>query len=238
MDNQAPQVASFPFREQARKHVRMAEELLRGEGQQLIYACLELRLAIEAIVYETLQAYEKNLSPEVAEAHRHWQPNKVLELLYAQDPLVNTSLRVQIHEVGEDGAPVDGSPLFDGIDQRLTVNWVEKAHRSLGSFLHQRTISQLKKGKAIDETKLRTEANRICMGIKEVLRSEVYGIQFSSGLPICCETCGSNSAATMASLILEEFVDVKCEACKISRRVEMDKTTGELRYISEIAATG
>lgn len=210
----------------------MAEELLRGEGQQLVYACLELRLAIEAIVYETLQAYEKNLSPEVAEAHQHWQPNKVLELLYAHDPLVDTSLRVQIREVGEDGAPVDGSPLFDGIDQRLTVNWVEKAHRSLGSFVHQRTISQLKKGKAIDETKLRTEANRICIGIKEVLRSEVYGIQITS------EACGSDLAATMASLILEEFVDVKCEACKISRRVEVDNTTGELRYISEITATG
>jgi len=79
MDEQVPQVARFPFREQARKHLKSAEELLCGEGQQLVYACLELRLAIEAIVYETLQAYEKNLSPDVAEAHQHWQPNKVLE---------------------------------------------------------------------------------------------------------------------------------------------------------------
>ncbi|MBB2821671.1 UNVERIFIED_ORG: hypothetical protein GGD51_005166 [Rhizobium esperanzae] len=236
MDDQVFHVARFPFREQARKHLKSAEELLCGKRQQLVYACLELRLAIEAIVYETLQAYEKNLSPDLAEAHQHWQPNKVLEFLCAHDPLVETSLRIQVRKVGDDGAPVDGPPLFDGIDQRLTVNWVEKAHRSLGSFLHQRTISQLKKGKAVDETKLRTEANRICIGLKKVLGSEVYGIQLTGGLPICCETCGSDLNATMASLMLEEFVDVKCETCKISRRVEVDKTTGDLRYISEITA--
>lgn len=238
MNDQASQVGHFRFREQARKHLKAAEELLCGEGQQLVYACLELRLAIEAIVYETLQVYEKNLSPEVAEAHQHWQPSKVLELLSAHDPLVDTSLRVQVRKVGENGAPVGSAPLFDGIDRRLSVDWVEKAHRSLGSFLHQRTISQLKKGKAIRETKLRTEASRICVGIKEVLGSEVYGIQFTGGLPLCCGTCGSILVARMASLILEEFVDVKCETCKISRRVELDKTTGDLRYVSEITAPG
>lgn len=237
MDEQVSQVAHFPFREQARKHLKSAEELLCGEGQQLVYACLELRLAIEAIVYETLQAYEKNLSPDVAEAHQHWQPNKVLELLSAHDPLVDRSLRVQVREVGENGAPVGGPPFFDGIDRRLTVNWVEKAHRSLGSFLHQRTISQLKKGKSIDETKLRTEANRIYIGLKEVLESEVYGIQFTGGLPICCATCGFDLAATMASLILDGAVDVKCATCNVSRLVKTDKTTGELRYVHKITVT-
>ncbi|WP_430259430.1 hypothetical protein [Neorhizobium sp. IRS_2294] len=238
MDEQVSQVSHYPFREQAQKHLKSAEQLLCSEGQQLVYACLELRLAIEAIVYETLRAYEKNLSPDVTEAHQHWQPNKVLQLLSAHDPLVDTSLRVQVREIGENGAPVGGPPLFDGIDRRLTVNWVEKAHRSLGSFLHQRTISQFKKGKSIDETKLRTEANRIYIRLKEVLGSEVYGIHFTGGLPICCETCGSDLAARMASRILDGVADVKCATCNVSRLVETDKTTGELRYVHKRAATG
>ncbi|NKC52259.1 hypothetical protein HED63_26525 [Ochrobactrum cytisi] len=115
---------------------------------------------------------------------------------------------------------------------------MEKAHRSLGSFLHQRTVSQLKKGKSIDETKLRTEANRIHIRLKEVLGSEVYGIQFAGGLPICCETCGSDLAATMASLLLDGVADVKCATYNVSRLVEMDKTTGELRYVHKITVTG
>ncbi|MGO7866159.1 hypothetical protein ELI13_30505 (plasmid) [Rhizobium ruizarguesonis] len=191
MADRAPQDGNFPFREKAREHLATAEKLLCGQGQQLIYACLELRLAIEAIAYDTLQTYEKNLSREVADAYEHWQPSKILQLLSTHDPLVNISLRVQIREAGEDGAPVGGDPMFDGIDRRLTVPWVEKAHRSLGSFLHQRTISQLKKGKAIDEAKVRTEASRIVIMIREVLASEVYGIKLSSELSM--SICGSIS---------------------------------------------
>jgi len=104
----------FPLREQAREHLKNAEELLAGEGQQLIYACLELRLAIEAIVYETLQAYEKNLTPDVAEAYQHWQPNKVLELLRRHDRLADTSLRVEVRRVADDGGPAEGLPFFEG----------------------------------------------------------------------------------------------------------------------------
>ncbi|QFI70634.1 hypothetical protein EKH55_5760 (plasmid) [Sinorhizobium alkalisoli] len=42
----------------------------------------------------------------------------------------------------------------------------------------------------------------------------------------------------MASLILDGVVDVKCATCNVSRLVEMDKTTGELRYVDKITATG
>ncbi|MDU0364526.1 hypothetical protein RWK44_29505 [Rhizobium sp. 25PS6] len=184
MADRAQQDGNFPFREKAREHLDTAQKLLCGHGQRLIYACLELRLAIEAIAYDTLQTYEKNMSPEIAEAYEHWQPSKILRLLSTHDPLVDVSLRVQIREVGEDGAPVGGDPTFDGVDRRLTVAWVEKAHRSLGSFLHQRTISQLKKGKTIDEAKVRTEASRILIMMREVLASEVYGIKLSSELSI------------------------------------------------------
>ncbi|MBB2841562.1 UNVERIFIED_ORG: hypothetical protein GGE64_005346 [Rhizobium etli] len=220
----------FPLREQARKHLKNAEELLAGEGQQLIYACLELRLAIEAIVYETLQAYEKNLTPDVAEAYRHWQPNKVLELLRRHDPLADTSLRVEVRRVADDGGPAEGPPFFEGADNRLTVEWVEKAHRSLGSFLHQRTISQLEKGKPIDEAKLRTEATRISVRLEEVLRSDVHGIRITGGFDFPCETCNTSLTVAMAPLILEGFAEIECGSCETSHRREIDKATGELRF--------
>lgn len=175
---------NFPFREIARRHLETADELLGGQGRQLIYACLELRLAIEAIAYDTLQAYEKNLSSEIADAYSHWQPSKILQLLSTHDPLVDMSLRVQVRKVDEEGEPLGGPPIFDGVDRRLTVAWVEKAHRSLGSFLHQRTISQLQNGKAFDEAKARTEATRVLIAIREVLASEVYGIKLSGELSI------------------------------------------------------
>lgn len=100
-------------------HPDTAEELLCGHGQRLIYACLELRLAIEAIAYDTLQTYEDNLCPEIVEAYKHWQPSKILRLLSTHHPQVNVSLRVQIREVGDDGASDVDQPIFDGVDRRL-----------------------------------------------------------------------------------------------------------------------
>lgn len=220
----------FPFRQQARKHLKNAEELLAGEGQQLIYACLELRLAIEAIVYETLQAYEKNLTPDVAEAYKHWQPSKVLELLCRHDPLADTSLRVEVREVADDGGPAAGPPFFEGIDNRLTAEWIEKAHRSLGSFLHQRTISQLEKGKPIDEVKLKTEATRIGVRLGEVLKGDVHSIRITGGFQFPCETCHTILTVMMAPLILEGFGDIQCTSCKTTHSIEIDRVTGEIRF--------
>lgn len=219
----------FPLREQARKHVRTAEELLKGESQQLIYACLELRLAIEAIVYETLQGYEKHLSPEVAAAYQHWQPNKVLELLRGHDPLADRSLRVRMQRVADDGSPEKGPPFFEGVDSRLTVEWVEKAHRSMGSFLHQRTLSQLKNGRQIDEAKLRLEATRVATRLHDVLKSDFYNIRIIGGFPYRCEVCRSEQIIPMASLILQGFADIDCEGCSIALRLEIDDATREPR---------
>ncbi|CDZ68174.1 Hypothetical protein NGAL_HAMBI2605_64580 [Neorhizobium galegae bv. orientalis] len=228
--------AYFPLREQARKHLRMAEELLQGEGQQLIYACLELRLAIEAIVYETLQGYEKHLSPEVAAAYQNWQPNKVLELLREHDPLADRSLRVRVQRIADDGSPEEGPSFFEGVDRRLTVKWVEKAHRSMGSFLHQRTISQLKNGRQIDEAKLRLEATRMATRLDEVLKSEVHNIRVTGGFPYRCSGCGSEQIVPMAALILEGFADIDCEVCSIVCRLVINEATGEPRIADRSGA--
>lgn len=85
MAEQALLDGNFPFREISRRHLETVDELLGGQGRRLIYACLELRLAIEAIAYDTLQAYEKNLSSEIADAYAYWRPSKILQLLSTHD---------------------------------------------------------------------------------------------------------------------------------------------------------
>jgi DNA-directed RNA polymerase subunit RPC12/RpoP len=221
MNRQSPP-PYFPLREQARKHLKNAGELLNGEGQQLIYACLELRLSIEALVYETLQTYAQTLSPEVTVAYQHWQPNKVLEFLREYDPLADQSLLIRVRRVGDDGGPEEGPAFFEGIDNRLSVKWVEKAHRSLGSFLHQRTISQLQNRTPIDEAKLKKEATRIIARLDEVLKSDVCNIRIAGGFQYRCERCGTALNIAMAALILHGFADVRCQNCSTSRRVEME----------------
>ncbi|MBY5731511.1 hypothetical protein HFO26_14615 [Rhizobium leguminosarum] len=223
----------FPLREQARKHLKNAVDLLNGQGQQLIYACLELRLSIEALIYETLQTYAQTLSPEVTVAYQHWQPNKVLEFLREYDVLADHSLHIQVRRVADDGGPEEGPPFFEGVDNRLSVQWVEKAHRSLGSFLHQRTISQLQNRKPIDEAKLKTEAIRIIARLDEVLKSDVYNIRIAGGFQYRCDGCGTALFVAMAALIVHGFASVCCRSCSTTRRVEMEPETGVLLIASQ-----
>jgi hypothetical protein len=71
----------IPFREYARVHVSAARALLAGDGPQLRYACLEIRLAIEALAYAVFQNYLEDDSSDVKAAQADWQPSKVLEAL-------------------------------------------------------------------------------------------------------------------------------------------------------------
>ncbi|WP_295708903.1 hypothetical protein [uncultured Brevundimonas sp.] len=88
-----PQPPQIPFRQYARDHVEAGRRLIEGHGSELRYACLELRLAIEALAYSTLQNYSEDVDGAVDRAHDHWQPNKVLEELITYDPMADAGLR-------------------------------------------------------------------------------------------------------------------------------------------------
>jgi hypothetical protein len=66
-------MTGHPFRSEAREALRRAKPLIdKAENlQQLRYAALDVRLAMEALTYSRAQAYEKELpSSEIAT----WQP--------------------------------------------------------------------------------------------------------------------------------------------------------------------
>jgi hypothetical protein len=128
-----------------------------GVDDELRYACLELRLAIEALAYDTLQSYSEDVDDAVDLAHREWQPSKVLKALCGCDPIAGLALRIEVREVGSDGNAEAGPPMFTGVDDRFDAEWAEKAHRSMGSFLHQRTISQIRRGQQLDRIVLLRE---------------------------------------------------------------------------------
>ena len=72
------------FRAEARQHLSAARSLLQGPGEAAArYACLELRMTIEAMTYELFQLYLKELPRS---AMVHWQPGKVIRELLAADP--------------------------------------------------------------------------------------------------------------------------------------------------------
>jgi hypothetical protein len=175
--NIMPKPPRIPFREFAADHLALAKQLIQRNTNELRYACLELRLAIEALVYDTLQDYAEDNDDAVRLAYQDWQPDKVLKALSAYDPMTDTSMQITVREVALEGQPDSEKPIFIGIDDRLTTEWVAKAHRSMGSFLHQRTISQVNSGKHVDWKVLTAEARRVIERLDAILASPVHNIR-------------------------------------------------------------
>lgn len=203
----------YPFRQQAKQHVAAAKELLNGSGQHLIYACLELRLAIEALAYDTLQNYADDVGDDLDEAHQHWQPSKVLKHLCEFDPIADMPLRIEMREVAADGAPKEGPPMFIGTDDRFSAKWAETAHGAMGSFLHQRTISHIKKGKSIDEAVPRRKATEVIDRLDPILASEVSNIRLGIRFGYQCPACGADISVAIAPLSLKGKAETACDSC-------------------------
>jgi hypothetical protein len=83
-----------------RLHREKAEALLAsGVDDNVIYACLELRMCLEAYAYWQLSHYVKQASFDLVQ--RTWQPSKVIKELRAIDPTVTESSSVLFHRDGK-----------------------------------------------------------------------------------------------------------------------------------------
>jgi len=190
----------IPFREYARVHVAAAKTLLAGDGAQLRYACLEIRLAIEALAYAVLQNYSEDDSSDVEAAQADWQPSKVLEALLNYDPMVEMSVRIVMRAVVPGGDP--GDIVMDAVDQRFSAEWAAKAHRSMGSFLHQRTIREVRRGKQLDEAVLRREAERVLRTLCTIMESPLSDTRIGFRLRYDCPECASELSVALMPLML------------------------------------
>jgi len=104
-----------------------------GDKEELVYACLELRLAIESHVYRKLDFHSKRHGKKLL--YKQWQPNKAIKILNQIEPRANMSYQLSVaNQIGEDLKKLDYKPL--GSHHALSVSWINKTYNKLGSFLH------------------------------------------------------------------------------------------------------
>lgn len=201
------------FRNMARQNLETARRLMAGTDRELRYACLELRMAIEALAYDTLQNYADDISHVLDQAHKEWQPKKVLAALLEYDPISSTSLRMRAQPIGADGEPVGEPYVHEATEHRLNVNWAAKAHWSMGSFLHQRTIAQVNDGKEVDRETMLREAERIASELDKILASEVFGIRIDTRLGYPCPACEAEISVAMGPFMVFGKAKTQCASC-------------------------
>ena len=113
-------------------NLERAKSLLEQPDEpSLRYAALELRFAMETVVYRQLQEYDDVIPGSLM---GKWKPDQILKLLISFDPLSNQGGEIAFAIQGPEQIPKDFQPL----GQTKAIPWKEfRSHyNKLGSFLH------------------------------------------------------------------------------------------------------
>lgn len=115
-----------------RTHASRAKSLLdAGDDTDLPYVALELRMAMEAIVYEKLRLYAPRLPADVLGT---WQPPQAMRALLEFEPQAAANKRMRIAREDADGQPQEWHEM--GEHRSFKLAWLRKSYNKVGSLLH------------------------------------------------------------------------------------------------------
>lgn len=206
------------YRNEARRALQRANDHLDDPGiSRGRYAALELRMALESLVYERADSYREELP---GRALYTWQPGKLLKMLLEIDPLADKSSSLSI---GEEVKYGEYAPRmrFLGHDRVLTLKEIKRYYDRLGSYLHAPTREQVDSEKRVSDEKIVKRCRELTHILDEVLASPVFNLDFRVTSKIQCEKCESMITRRLPS-DGEKFV-AKCISCLAEYDVVLDK---------------
>ncbi len=166
--------------------------LSRDDDNVLVYAALELRECIEAVVYEKLSIYSKYVPGLVFEK---WQPPHALKMLLQFEPDADENLRVRIAPESAPGVAADSWTDL-GEHRTFKLGWLVSNYNRLGSYLHV----PHGRDQGFDTKKMREDLVKIAAGIERVLQSSIVGMTLAERVQFKCAVCGQECLANASGL--------------------------------------
>lgn len=209
------------YREGARLAlVRARKALATDEIYQLRYAALELRMALECLVYERAQNYREELSNKKLNT---WQPKQLLGLLLEIDPHADKTSTISFGLEEEYGVPAKEMTVL-GTERVISLKEIKNYYDRLGSYLHTPTAEQSNQGKGLPGEKLRESCESLFSIIESSLNSSVWNINFKKSTSLTCGDCGTKIVRRVPDN-QESFVAtcIECGASYTLTRDEGDK---------------
>lgn len=217
-------VEKIHFRQQARRHRDVARAYLElGEDDLLYASALRLRMAIECLAYELLQALGDEVSQNVMQT---WQPNKLIKELKHIDASVDQDVSIRIGIEKTPGQPAEEMKDL-GTDVRLSAAWISKQWNALSGFLHVPTIQQSREGKNFDATKILKKIQEILPEIDRVLACQIFATNIKPTITVTCD-CGFEIKRRES--LLEKELQVTCANCGIILGAE--KTENQWKFFN------
>lgn len=186
---------------------RAKTEIKSGDSFRLRYAALELRMALEAMIYEIASNYEGELP---AQKLNTWQPQKLLEFILSIDSYADQDA---ILAIGIEDVPGEQAKEMSvlGTDKRLTLKDIKKSYHKIGSYLHTVLKSKLDKVGEIDVASLSKTCCDLAIHIEEKLSTNLYNVDIRQTTQLDCQRCGVPIIRRVSSH--EERLSASCIEC-------------------------
>jgi transcription elongation factor Elf1 len=181
-----------------RSCLERAQHLLaKRDADSLRYACLELRLCIEAITYEKLNIYAEYVPAII---FKKWQPRHALKMLLQFEPDADEDFSFSMSPESELGKPTCNWINF-GEYRTFKLNWLNKNYNRLGNYLHmqQNTISMIEDEEKI--IKLKNEIQEIVSVLNNIINSDLVAPTIDIRVQFQCQTCGHMTVANETVLL-------------------------------------
>jgi hypothetical protein len=182
------------------------KELLEiGDERSCIYACLELRLAIEKHVYGKIDFYTKRHGAKLL--YSNWQPNKALKILCQLEPYADQSYELRFAKENKE-EKASGVWKSLGKHEALNSKWVAKNYNKLGSYLHRIP------GKELDLEELKNYLQEVLLEIERVAGSTLQS-DFAETISFHCNLCKEKvicNSVALPNLSLVYCPNMKCNA--------------------------
>lgn len=210
------------FRDEAVESVTRARaEFNSGESHRLRYAALELRFAIETLVYDRAHSY----GDDFPEAERlAWQPQQVLRALVLLDPMTSEDFSMCIEH---ESLPEGGINL--GKAKSLTMRHLNTHYHRLGNFLHSETLKQRTQDSEERSAQVRSRIEGTLEFLEERLDAQIINMVAGSAVDFPCERTGCGNTVRRFVPESAEEVRAECVVCNARYRILLREREFEVR---------
>lgn len=201
------------YRAEAKRALERASELLASTSpNDLRYAALELRYALEALVMGRAATFRDEMGERFMD---NWNPRTVFGHLRDIDSMIDGPTTLQV-DTGKDGVP-DWKTL--GVHHFLSFRELDKLHNSLGYFLHAPSIKQFESEGFLNEDKLRRRCQGAVEAISATLNSTLSSLKIKFwAFTFDCERCQADNQ--VVNLHPGETRLVACHNCSAPYKLE------------------
>jgi hypothetical protein len=188
---------------------RALQEMESADTNRLRYAALELRMAIEALVYERAKNYAKDATLKQLSK---WQPKKLMRLLLEIDPYADKDAVISIGMPDKEGQPPSAMHCL-GKERVLKLEEVEAFYDRLGSYLHTPTKAQVDAGEPATARNILAKCRELAAILQEVFESQIINSDFKPVSECKCFKCGSKVYGRLPPSRVESIATcLQCEA--------------------------